>query len=308
MLRALRRWALRPPYAPRVDLSGRRMIVTGCAPGSLGYETARSLARWGAEVVVTTRRDAAAVAAQLRAQGPVGVQVHGQDLDLCDTASVARFVAGYRATLGERLDVLVNNAGVHLDLLSQWTAPRQVDGHEIHWRTNTLGTLDLTAQLLPLLLGTARAQGEARVVTVVSELHRKGRNADLPERTRPYESWNAYGNSKLALVHAMSGLQQRHGGEGLKTFSLHPGAVYTNIADHGLSGNPRLARMRRALAPLERAFLLTPEEGAQTSLYCATQPGLHGGQYYRRCRAAAPSAEARDAAFAARLLGTLMPA
>ena len=75
------------------------------------------------------------------------------------------------------------------------------------------------------------------------------------------------GLQHVALVHATFELQRRYGdSHHLRAACLHPGAVYTNIADQGLRGNPRLERLRKALAPVEAWFLLTPEEGAQTSV------------------------------------------
>jgi len=306
MLRALRSWLRQrvvvAARAQPVDLRGRQVIVTGASPGSIGYETARTLAAWGAAVTITTRRDPQAAAAQLRAQLGADARIDADTLDLSDAASVARFAGNYRRRHGGRLDLLVNNAGIHLDLLSEWKTPQlTADGHEIHWRTNYLGTAQLTRLLLPLLLQTARDQGEARVVNVVSQLHAKGCNAGLFAALPRYNSWVAYGLSKLALMHETFELQRRHGGEGLQAFALHPGEVYTRIADKGLAGHPLLARLRRALAPVEAFFLMTPDEGAQTSLFCATQPGLAGGQYWRRCRPAPASADAADAAVAARL-------
>jgi NAD(P)-dependent dehydrogenase (short-subunit alcohol dehydrogenase family) len=298
--RACRRLSGAARAQPR-DLSGRVYLVTGIAPGSIGFETARALAAWGATVIVTTRSRPEEAAQALRDTLPAGSgTVEPQALDLADPASVNRLadaiVRGH-----SRLDGLINNAGIHLDLLSQWQEPKLVDGHEIHWRTNYLGTLQLTLRLLPLLLRTAADQGEARVVNVVSMLHARGSNAGLFGGGPAYNSWAAYGNSKLALVHATQELQRRYGSQGIKAFSLHPGAVFTNIADKGLSGNPLLEALRRFFAPLEAIFLLTPEEGAQTSLVCATAPEAVGGAYYRSCRVAQASADSHDAAVSRRL-------
>ncbi len=283
------------------DLSGRVYLVTGIAPGSIGFETAKALAAWGATVVVTTRSRPEEAAQALRARLPANAgRIDPLPLDLADTASVDRLAAAVEQRHG-RLDGLINNAGIHLDLLSQWKEPRLLNGHEIHWRTNYLGTLQLTLRLLPLLLRSAAAHGEARVVNVVSMLHARGSNAGLSGGGPAYNSWAAYGNSKLALVHATQELQRRYGPQGLKAFSLHPGAVFTNIADKGLSGNPLLEAVRRFFAPMEAIFLLTPEEGAQTTLVCATAPEAVGGAYYRSCRVAPASADSRDAAVSQRL-------
>ena len=159
--------------------------------------------------------------------------------------------------------MLVNNAGIHLDLRSKWREPQLVDGHEIHWRTNYLGTAQLTRLLLPLLLATAESQGEARVVNVVSKLHDRGRNAWLDGGVTPYDSWAAYGTSKLALVHEAAEIERRYGARGLHGYSLHPGSVYTRIADRGLETAPVLARLRKLAAPLERRSLATPPRRAR---------------------------------------------
>jgi NAD(P)-dependent dehydrogenase (short-subunit alcohol dehydrogenase family) len=258
-------------------------VVTGASPGSLGFATAQVLSSWGADVVVTTRTSSEAAAAA------VGAHVVGHDLDLASAESVERFAA-WLERRAESVDVLVNNAGIHLDLRSQWREPRlTTDGHELHWRTNYLGTAHLTHRVLPLLL---RAR-QPRVVTVVSKLHARGSNAGLFAQVDPYDSWVAYGTSKLGLVHLMTELHRRH--PEVLTASLHPGSVYTHIADRGLEEQRILSRVRRVLAPFERRALLTPEQGAQTTLHCATTSDLVPGGYYQRCALVAPSTDAQDA-------------
>ena len=303
----LRRWIARPVFAPAVDLRGRRIIVTGCTPGSLGFETARTLLSWGADVTVTTRTAPERTAADLQAAvatiGGHGA-VEADTLDLADAASVARFTEAFRNRHAGKLDVLVNNAGIHLDLLSQATEPlRANDGHEIHWRTNYLGTLHLTLRLLPLLLANGRDSGDARVVNVSSRLHNRGGNAGLFTPPEKHDSWVAYGLSKLALNHASFELHRRYGGSAgpLRAYCLHPGAVYTHIAGKGLAGSPRIARARAALAPVETLFLRTPAEGAQTQIYCASHPTAAGGHYYRSCAVAQPTADCADTGVASRL-------
>ena len=256
--------------ASPVDLAGRRVLVTGAAPGSLGAATADALRSWGADVVTTRRAD----------------------LDLADASSVRRFVASFSGPL----DVLVNNAGIHLDLRSSWKTPTlTADGYEIHWRTNYLGTAQLTSLLLPRLASSP----DPRVVNVVSKLHTRARNADLFAARDPYDSWAAYGASKLALIHHAFELQRRCAP--VQGYALHPGSVYTHIADRGLEGHRVLSALRRVFAPVERRMLLSPEDGAQTTLHCATAPGLAGGRYFRDCAPADPSADALDASVSARL-------
>ena len=136
-------------------------LVTGAGPGSLGEATARRPAGAG-----LPGADDDADLRGHRGHAPARALLAG---------SVAALAAWVGSTT-DRLDVLVNNAGIHLDLRSKWSEPQLVDGHEIHWRTNYLGTAQLTRLLLPLLLATADEQGEARVVNVVSKLHDRGRN------------------------------------------------------------------------------------------------------------------------------------
>jgi NAD(P)-dependent dehydrogenase (short-subunit alcohol dehydrogenase family) len=287
------------PVATPRDLSGRVVVVTGAGPESIGLATARSLADWGAEVVVTTRSTPVPpTSASVGAWHP---------LELADRASVATFAAWLLDRYDGQLDALVNNAGVHLDLRSRWSEPQLVDGHEIHWRTNYLGTAQLTRLLLPALLARAAQAGEARVVHVVSKLHQRGSNAALFGGVQstgltdtPYDSWSAYGTSKLALVHDAAELHRRHGDDGLRAVSLHPGSVFTHIADRGLETSPVLGRLRNLGRPLERRMLLTPEQGAQTTLHCVADAEVRHG-YFRRCAQTEPSADALDAVASGRL-------
>jgi retinol dehydrogenase-12 len=267
------------PTAPHVDLTGRTMVVTGTAPGSIGGETARILREWGATVVTTTRST------------PVGRTTH--PLDLTSVASVQAFASWYGENHGP-LDVLVNNAGVHLDLMSRWKEPHLLeDGFEVHWRTNFLGTMHLTSLLMPFL-----APG-GRVVNVSSKLHTRGKNSWVLSGLEPYGSWDAYGTSKLALQHATNELQRRH--PELVANSLHPGEVYTDIATKGLAGHRFVGGVRKVLAPVERRMLQTPVEGAQTSVLVATAPDLTGGRYFAKCVVKEPNPELRDTAVSAEL-------
>lgn len=295
-----------PPMAPQVGLGGKHIIVTGASPGSIGYETAKTLAAWGATVILTTRTnpDAAAksIEAELKRAG-VSAKLDAYPLDLTNAASVSEFVRWYLDKYGERLDVLVNNAGIHLDLLSRWKEPHlTTDGFEIHWRTNYLGTMHLTHLLLPLLRQTGKMTGDARVVNVSSHLHHKGRNSDLFKCTRPYNSWEAYGNSKLALVHSAFEIHRRFSGESnLNGFVLHPGSISTNIAHKGLEGNRLLQGLRKLFVSLEAIILMAPQQGAQTQILCATDPQAKGGVYYDRCEPGNPSKEAEDSGVAEKL-------
>jgi len=305
----LRRPFMATPYAEQVDLKGKNVVVTGASEGSLGYATARTLARWGALVVVTSRRNTAAIVdtlqQELQKQGDSALII-GHELDLCDANSVNSFCQWYLQNHGERLDILVNNAGVHLDLMSKWEEPTlSEDGHEVQWRTNYLGTAHLTHKLLPLLQQTGDKFGDARVVNVGSQIHSKARNEALFDPGTSYNSWKSYGMSKLALIHFSHELNRRFSEtHKLQSYCLHPGGTggtYTAVADKGFANAPVIGFLRKLGAPLERLFMSTPEEGAQTQLYCATSPEAVGGYYYVNCAIGQASENSNDRATAKRL-------
>ncbi|MDQ6524847.1 SDR family NAD(P)-dependent oxidoreductase [Nocardioides sp. LHD-245] len=266
-------------------MSAPRAVVTGAGPDSIGRAVADALAAAGWEVVVTTRGAA--------------VDAHAwHALDLADRSSVAAF-AGWYADHADRLDLLVNSAGIHLDLGSRWTEPQLADGHEIHWRTNYLGTVDLTTALLPALL----VPETSCVLHVVSQLHERGTTDQLLGRPAPYDSWASYGTSKLGLVHHAALLADRYGDRGLRALAVHPGAVSTNIANRGLETRPLLRRLRNLARPLERRMLMTPAESAAHLVRVANDPEATSG-YYRKGHRVDPAPAASDLAARAELATT----
>ncbi|NCF20085.1 MAG: SDR family NAD(P)-dependent oxidoreductase [Haliea sp.] len=297
------------PFAKKVDLTGRHVIVTGVGPGSLGYETAKTLAHWGALVIVTTRRNTAAAVEALTselANEDFAAKIYGHELDLCDADSVNRFTRWYLENYGDRLDVLVNNAGVHLDLMSKWKEPRLTqDGQEVQWRTNFLGTAHLTHNLLPLLQKTGDSHGDARVVNVVSQIHSRARNEALFDSNTSYNSWKFYGLSKLAMIHFSHELNRRFSEHNnVQGYCLHPGGAsgtYTEVATRGFENSPIIGFLRKLGAPIERLFMSTAEEGAQTQVHCATSPQARGGHYYLNCAVSQASADTQDTQVALRL-------
>ena len=294
-----------PTLASKVDLAGRTFVVTGATPGSLGYEVVRTLALCGGEVVATCRRDPEELERALSDSAHDG-RVDVQRLDLADRRSVEAFADWCGKRFGGRVQVLVNNAGILKGMLAgRQGALRAPDGVEVHWRVNYLGTAHLTQLLLPMLIGAAREGGDARLVNVSSQLHRRGRNDQLFEPTQHLDSWAAYGRSKLAIVHMSTELHRRYGGAGnFRAVALHPGTVYTNMIAEGLTSGERLRSFRPLLDRLASSVLLSPAQGAQTVLWCATAPSVQSGRYYERCAAVRPSADALDEAVGARLWET----
>ena len=297
-------WRLfgRNPTAEWADMSGRYVIVTGASPKSLGYETARILASWGASVVVTSTRNVASMANSLKADfcriGADENRVAARSLDLCDVESVNGFVTWYRQNYGDRLHVLINNAGIHKNILSpRKKPPLSKDGFEIHWRTNYLGTFHLTSRLLPLLKRSGLDCGDARVINVSSHLHDRAKNEGLFDATEPYHSWDAYALSKLALIHFSFEIQRRFAARyNLRSAALHPGSVETNLTRMAVPGGRTGGVFHRVGCVLASLVLLRPEHGAQTTVMCASKQPLRGGEYYDRCAVAEPSGESRDEA------------
>jgi NAD(P)-dependent dehydrogenase (short-subunit alcohol dehydrogenase family) len=182
------------------DQTGRRAVVTG-ATGGLGYETALALAGAGAEVILAGRNAAKGrdALARIEAAYP-GAAGRFELLDLASLASVAAFAARLAAE-DRALDLLVNNAGVMALPVRRITA----DGFEAQFGTNHLGHFALTLQLLALL-GRGRA---ARVVTVSSLAHRRGRIDFADLQSMRYDPWAAYARSKLANLMFALELQRR---------------------------------------------------------------------------------------------------
>ena len=182
---------------------------------------------------------------------------------------------------------LVNNAGVFKDIAKRSkTTLRAPDGIEIHWRINFLGTFHLISLLPPLLQRAGQRTGDARVVITSSDVHHKGYNDRFfVEHTGEYNSWDAYAQAKLALVHLAFEIQRRYAQEySLQSVALHPGSVRTNLTTSGLDNNPIIKRIYLLTQPLMAPFFLTLEQGAQTTITCATKTPLQGGQCYEDCR------------------------
>ncbi|HEX4361139.1 MAG TPA: SDR family NAD(P)-dependent oxidoreductase [Pseudonocardia sp.] len=249
--------------AAGIDLSGRRAIVTGGASG-IGIETARALAGAGAEVTLAVRNpDAGAVVAADISASTGNAAVHVAPLDLTDRASIAAFVAGWRGPL----HLLVNNAGV-MATPEQHTA----EGWELQFATNHLGHFALATGLHRALADGAAATGEARIVAVSSSALFRSPVIfdDLHFERRPYDPWDAYGQSKTANVLFAVGATARWVSEGITANALMPGAIRTNLQRH--VGGVRA----------QRYLWKTPEQGASTSVLLATSPLLKGigGRYF----------------------------
>lgn len=245
-----------------IDLTGKRVIVTGAASG-IGVETARTLARRGADITIAARQITAANAvAEDIVQDTGNPNVHTATLELTDRSSVAAFAENWTGAL----DVLVNNAGVMM--LQDLT--RNADGHEMHFATNHLGHFDLTTRLHGAL---AAAQDGARVVNVSSSGHLFGPVVfgDVDYRFRPYDPLSAYAQSKTAEILFAVEATRRWAQDGIFVNAVNPGAIKTALQRH-VGGE---------LATPE-AQQKTVHQGASTSVFAAVSPLVAGigGRYF----------------------------
>ena len=264
-------------------MSGKTCLVTGATSG-IGRETALRLAMLGAGVIMVGRdaERGAAAAAEIRRR-VLSARVETLTADLSSLAQVRR-LAGEVLARHDRLDVLVNNAGV-IAVRRQLTA----DGLETMFATNHLSPFLLTS----LLRGLLERSAPARVVTVASAAHKQVRTIpwdDLP-RGAP-----AYPLSKLLNILFTAELARSLAGTGVTANCLHPGFVRTALG-RDVTGLPG------SVVRLVLRFRPGPAAGAETPVYLASSPEVAGvtGEYFVKRKPAEPSALARDARAAARL-------
>lgn len=266
-------------------MKGKVCVVTGATSG-IGKAAATALARLGATIVLVGRDRGRAEAAAAE----IGtVSASPPQAEIADLASMEQVRALAERLAGlERIDVLINNAG--LVLRERRITP---DGFEHVFALNHLAPFLLTNLLLPKLTAAA----PARVVTVTSDAHSAAR-LDLsdPNLEREWDSWRSYANSKLANILFTRELARRLDGTGVTANCAHPGVVRTGF---GREAKPLL----KLGITIARPFMLPPERGADTIVYLASSPDVAdqtGGYYVKRQRRE-PSAAARDDAAAREL-------
>ncbi len=241
--------------------SGRVVVVTG-ASGGIGAATAGALARRGDHVVMACRSPEKGEGVR-RGISALGGSAEVMRLDLASMRSVQAFSEEF-ASRHDRLDVLVNNAGL-VGRRGQLTE----DGFEVHFGVMHLGHF----LLANLLLDVLRASAPSRIVTVSAFGHRfvRGMGLDDLRAERSPSPVVAYCRAKLAQVLFTRALAEREAGSGVTAYSLHPGVIRTDLANDISPAAKRLGRL-----------LPGPEEGARTSVYLATEPGVerHSGRYF----------------------------
>jgi retinol dehydrogenase 12 len=268
--------APRRPAGDPGELAGWTFLVTGGNTG-IGRATAAGLADRGGRVWIAARSRAKGEAAVAGIKASTGNEaVWFLPLDLADLDSVRACASAFLA-LGEPLHVLVNNAGVVR------TRGLTKQGFELMFGVNHLGHFALTNALL----GCLTASAPARVVTVSSDSHYAARGIDWDALRRPERGLtglHGYAVSKLCNVLFSAELGRRLAGTGVTTYALHPGVVASDI----------WRRVPWPVRPLIQRRMLTVEQGAETSLYCAASPSVasESGLFYDKCAQREPSAVA----------------
>jgi NAD(P)-dependent dehydrogenase (short-subunit alcohol dehydrogenase family) len=264
------------------DLSGKEAIVTGGYSG-IGYETVKALAGAGARVVVAGRDATKGEAAVRRLRAETGNdKIVFRPLDLGSIAAVTSWARRHVAT-GKPLHILVDNAGVMAPPLQ-----RTADGFESQFGINHLAHFAFTTGLLPCL----REAGSARVVCLTSSAHRRGDmdHEDPNYLHRPYDPWEAYGQSKTANALFTVGFTHRYLGDGVSANAVMPGAVRTDLQRHLSPQDLQRRGWNDAEGHAVSAGWKTPAQGAATSIWAAVAPELDGtsGAYLEDCAVATP--------------------
>lgn len=255
-----------------ISLDDKRAIVTGGSSG-IGVETARALASAGADVTLAVRDTQAGQRTASDISASTGSAVHVGRLNLADRSSVADFAASWTGPL----HLLINNAGV-MALPELTLTP---DGWELQFATNHLGHFALAVGLH----GALAAAGDARIVSLSSRGHLRSPVVfeDINFRSRPYDPWLGYGQSKTANILFAVEATRRWVGDGITANAVHPGAIAeTNLSRHM---NPNDLAALRASGSFRYK---TIQQGAATSVLVATSAQLEGvgGRYFEDCNEA----------------------
>jgi NAD(P)-dependent dehydrogenase (short-subunit alcohol dehydrogenase family) len=256
-----------------IDLGGKVAMVTGGYSG-IGLETTRALKEAGARVIVPARRKDVAKSA-------LSGIVESEDilnLDLADPSSAQSFVNEF-VDSGMSLDILINNAAV----MACPQMPTK-EGWDLQFAVNHIGHFIITKGLLPTMSSSG-----SRIVTLSSTGHKlSGIQWEDVHFEESYDKWKAYGQSKTAASLLAVEISERMKDEGIKTYSVHPGGIFTPLQRH-LEKEEMIALgwlgEDGELSEMAAANFKSPTQGASTSLWCATSPMLEevSGVYCENC-------------------------
>ncbi|KAF0461272.1 NADP-binding protein [Gigaspora margarita] len=279
------------------DLSGKVAIVTGGNTG-IGFVTARELARKNAHVFVASRsKDRGEPAVELIKKETKKDAVEFLQLDLQSLNSVKLAAETFLAR-NLPLHILVNNAGIMATAFE-----KTPDGIQDQFGVNHIGHFLFTLLLLP----TIKASAPSRIVNVSSNGHHRAPPAGIEfeklNDPNAHNSIQRYGQSKLANILFTIELNKRLSGTNVYCNSLHPGAIKTELT-RGIVAN--WGSWTKPIISIIQLFLLTPDDGALTQLYCATSPEIEEknfrGKYFVPFgEIEEPSAQGKDEELAKKL-------
>lgn len=260
----------------------KKTVITGATSG-VGKATAIALARHGHELFLLGRNQNKLQETQKEIQNALPqARVHCIVADLCDLASV-KAAADEISTHTDGIDVLINNAG---GIFGSFY--RTNDGLEEAFQVNHLSHYLLTRKLFPLL----EKSGAGRIISVSSEAHKMGKiDFDDLSATKNFNGWRQYGATKMMnILFAFRLHHLYYKRNGIASFALHPGVVRTKF---GANNGGYLSFF--SWLP----FLKTPEQGAETSIFLATEPmeNLTSGSYYKDKKIASPHPKTLDLSY-----------
>ncbi|KAK0639759.1 putative short-chain dehydrogenase [Cercophora newfieldiana] len=265
---------------------GRVALVTGGTSG-IGIPTAQALHATGADVYFTARdlKKAEPIIDQIRKESPGHGKIEAILMDMNSLESVKKAAAEFLNRSRNKLNVLVNNAGI-------MAPPKGTtqDGFESQFGVNHLAHFALTVLLLPALAKSSTPEFNSRVVNVTSSAHRfcpvvwDDFNFDKPGAYQPY---GAYGQSKTANIWTANYIDRVYGALGVHATSVHPGAIWSGLYVHA----DEATKKQWASDATIMAAMQTPEQGAATSIWAAVGKVWEGrgGKYLATCRVAPPT-------------------
>jgi NAD(P)-dependent dehydrogenase (short-subunit alcohol dehydrogenase family) len=255
-------------------------VITGATSG-IGKETALALAKKDHAIYMLVRDTAKGEKVKDELiELSKNKNIHVIECDLADLQSVHDATRLLKAGLMS-VNILINNAG---GIFRDYEKSPQ--GYEKTFAVNHLGHFLLVQLLLPLL-----EKGQARIINVSSDAHRLGklRFNDLQWKNTPYSAYSAYATAKLFNIYFTRSLAVKYGPKGISAFALHPGLVSTNFGE-------KLTGIGKAIMWFMRPFMITPEEGAQTTIYlvAAQRIDAKSGKYFKNKKVSNPSATATN--------------
>ena len=255
-------------------------LVSGANQG-IGFETAKGLAKLGAHTIIVGRDEKKCFETFKNIKNESGNdQIDFLICDLSSIKSIKKMTAEFKLKF-PRLDVLINNAGGSFE-------KRKVteEGFEYTWALNHLNYFVVTIELLDLLNKSA----PSRIVNVSSDWHHQGKiNFEDLQSEKSYSALGMYQSTKLCNVLFTKALARRLRETNVTVNAVHPGGVATNIADNS-------SLLKQAIVFLVKPFLKSPEEGAKTSIFVASNPKLElvSGKYFKNEREGNPHKQSFD--------------